>query len=65
MWDTSREDDPVIASSGMNDDAHREPVTRVDWVPDPSSKGKKYHVSTVLTVTRHTFCHVKVTVCYA
>ena len=29
MWDTGRDDDTVIATSGMGSDSHREPVTKV------------------------------------
>ena len=46
IWDLNKEDDMVVASSGIGDDSHREPVCKVQWIPDPESKGKKYHVST-------------------
>ena len=29
MWDMGREDETVIATSGMGSDSHREPVTKV------------------------------------
>ena len=29
MWDTGREDETLLASSGLGDDSHREPVTKV------------------------------------
>ena len=29
MWDTGREDETVIATSGMGSDSHREPVSKV------------------------------------
>ena len=29
MWDTGKEDETVIATSGMGSDSHREPVTKV------------------------------------
>ena len=29
MWDTGREDETVIATSGMGSDSHREPVAKV------------------------------------
>ena len=29
VWDTGREDETVIATSGMGSDSHREPVTKV------------------------------------
>ncbi len=44
VWDLNREDDLVIASSGIGDDSHREPVCKVQWIPDPESKDKKYNV---------------------
>lgn len=45
MWDLSREDDMVLTSSGIGDDSHREPVSKVIWVPDTSSlKKNKYLV---------------------
>uniref|UniRef100_A0A8W8IMP9 WD repeat-containing protein 34 n=2 Tax=Magallana gigas TaxID=29159 RepID=A0A8W8IMP9_MAGGI len=43
VWDLSREDDMVLTSSGIGDDSHREPVSKVIWVPDTSSlKKNKY-----------------------
>ncbi|XP_048745989.1 cytoplasmic dynein 2 intermediate chain 2-like isoform X1 [Ostrea edulis] len=43
VWDLSREDDMVLTSSGLGDDSHREPVSKVTWVPDTSSaKKNKY-----------------------
>lgn len=45
VWDLSREDDMVLTSSGIGDDSHREPVSKVIWVPDTSSlKKNKYLV---------------------
>lgn len=45
VWDLSREDDMVLTSSGIGDDSHREPVSKVTWVPDTSSmKKNKYLV---------------------
>ena len=32
MWDTGREDETVIATSGMGSDSHREPVTKVHGI---------------------------------
>ena len=51
IWDLNKEDDMIVASSGIGDDSHREPVCKVQWIPDPESKGKKYHVSTVLRIS--------------
>ena len=49
VWDLSREDDMVLTSSGIGDDSHREPVSKVTWVPDTSSmKKNKYLVWNVL-----------------
>lgn len=33
VWDTSRDQDPVLAQTGMSADSHREPVYQVVWVP--------------------------------
>ena len=44
LWDLSREDDLVVASSGIDDDSHQEPVSKVYWITD--SKGKKIYVRT-------------------
>ncbi|XP_031555481.1 WD repeat-containing protein 34-like [Actinia tenebrosa] len=44
LWDLSKEDDMLIGSSGMGSDSHREPVTKVLWIIDPDSKGKKYQI---------------------
>ena len=30
VWDTGREDETVIATSGMGSDSHREPVSKVN-----------------------------------
>ena len=46
VWDLSKEEDALIASSGIGDDSHREPVSKVHWIPDTESKsGQKYNVS--------------------
>lgn len=29
MWDLGREDDALVATTGMGSDSHREPVTKV------------------------------------
>ena len=42
LWDLSREDDMLIATSGLGDDAHQEPVSKVYWITD--AKGKKIYV---------------------
>ncbi|KAL9982639.1 hypothetical protein ACROYT_G004708 [Oculina patagonica] len=44
VWDTGREDETVIATSGLGSDSHREPVTKVLWSLDSSSKATKYQV---------------------
>ncbi|GFO13461.1 WD repeat-containing protein 34 [Plakobranchus ocellatus] len=45
LWDLSQNDDLVLASSGIGDDAHREPVSKVHWVKGHSSKRRDYNVS--------------------
>ena len=32
VWDMGREDDTLIATSGMGSDSHREPVTKVKYL---------------------------------
>ena len=44
VWDLSREDDLVIATSGIGDDAHREPVSKVHWMKSQSSKRREHNV---------------------
>ena len=44
VWDLSREDDLVVATSGIGDDAHREPVTKVHWIKSQSSKKRDHNV---------------------
>ena len=44
VWDLSREDDILVASSGIGDDSHREPISKVEWVKDQDAKGAKYKV---------------------
>ena len=46
VWDVGRDGgDFVIASSGIGDDSHREPVSRLQWVASHDAKTKKYNVS--------------------
>lgn len=47
VWDLSQEDDLLLATSSIGDDAHREPVTRVHWLQDSSSKKKRYNVVSI------------------
>lgn len=42
LWDLSREDDMLIATSGLGEDAHQEPVSKVYWITD--AKGKKIYL---------------------
>ena len=44
IWDLNKEDDTTVATSGIGDDSHREPVCTVQWTPDPEAKGQKYNV---------------------
>lgn len=44
VWNLNREDDMLMATSGIGNDAHREPVSKVHWIPDISSKAKGYNV---------------------
>ncbi|XP_068709025.1 cytoplasmic dynein 2 intermediate chain 2-like [Montipora foliosa] len=47
VWDMRREDEALTATSGMGSDSHREPVTKVLWTLDPSSKANKYQVLSI------------------
>ncbi|XP_019635654.1 PREDICTED: WD repeat-containing protein 34-like isoform X5 [Branchiostoma belcheri] len=48
LWDLSQPDNPLLASSGIEDDSHRDPVSRVVWVLDPEGKGKnKYKLVSI------------------
>ncbi|KAK2163799.1 hypothetical protein LSH36_74g11005 [Paralvinella palmiformis] len=47
VWDLSREDDILVASSGIGDDSHREPISKVEWVKDQDAKGAKYKIVSV------------------
>lgn len=40
----SQEDEVLLATCGMGDDSHREPVTQIMWLQDPE-KPSKYVVS--------------------
>ena len=39
VWDMNKVDEPCIARSQIDDYFHREPVQRVEWMRDFSSKG--------------------------
>jgi len=45
VWDLSRDNDLLLASSGIGNDSHRDPVSKMHWVADAESHGKKYNVS--------------------
>ncbi|KAL5022607.1 hypothetical protein ScPMuIL_001762 [Solemya velum] len=47
VWNLNREDDMLMATSGIGNDAHREPVSKVHWIPDISSKAKGYNLVSV------------------
>ncbi|KAK3596559.1 hypothetical protein CHS0354_010436 [Potamilus streckersoni] len=47
LWDLSREDDTLVCTSGIGDDAHQEPVSKVHWFPD--SKGKRFSLVSIGT----------------
>ncbi|RUS81407.1 hypothetical protein EGW08_010845 [Elysia chlorotica] len=47
LWDLSQNDDLVLASSGIGDDAHREPVSKVHWIKSHSSKRRDYNIVSV------------------
>ena len=43
IWDLSKEDENLVASSGIGDDTHREPITQLVWLQDPD-KPKRWNV---------------------
>jgi hypothetical protein len=45
VWDLSRDNDLLLASSGIGKDSHREPISKLQWVADTDSHGKKHNVS--------------------
>ena len=59
VWDLSQEDDLLLATSGIGDDAHREPVTRVHWMRDTSSKKKRYNVRDTVQEVQFKSCNVR------
>ncbi|XP_022080790.1 WD repeat-containing protein 34-like [Acanthaster planci] len=46
LWDLTREDDGLLATSGIGDDSHREPVSEVMWLQDPK-RSNKYNIVSV------------------
>ncbi|CAG5134760.1 unnamed protein product, partial [Candidula unifasciata] len=48
LWDLSREDDLVLATSGIGNDAHREPVSKVHWIKSQSSGRRDYDIISII-----------------
>ncbi|XP_078082348.1 cytoplasmic dynein 2 intermediate chain 2 [Mustelus asterias] len=48
VWNSSKNDDPLIARSGMSEDTHREPVYQVQWIPS-LSRSNRIHVLSAST----------------
>ncbi|XP_063000730.1 cytoplasmic dynein 2 intermediate chain 2 [Elgaria multicarinata webbii] len=48
VWDTSRQEDPLIWRTGMTDDTHTDPVYQVGWLRD-SRHGHSFRVLSVST----------------
>lgn len=46
VWDMSQEDEVLLATCGMSDDSHREPVTQIMWLQDPEKPSKYVLMST-------------------
>jgi hypothetical protein len=44
IWDTSRQDEMLVGTSGIGDDSHREPVAKIRWMSESTAVGKKYNV---------------------
>lgn len=48
VYDLSKEEESLVATSGIGNDSHREPVSKVHWIPDTSSKsGGKFNILSV------------------
>jgi len=65
VWDTSREDETLVATSGISDDTHREPVYKLQWVAATDSK--KYNVSHLYNCSGYCFVYVpkfKIQTCF-
>ncbi|XP_063172237.1 cytoplasmic dynein 2 intermediate chain 2 [Candoia aspera] len=48
IWDTSREEDPLIWRTGMTDDTHTDPVYEVSWLRD-SRQARSFRVLSIST----------------
>ncbi|XP_046849052.1 cytoplasmic dynein 2 intermediate chain 2-like [Xenia sp. Carnegie-2017] len=44
VYDIANENDPLIGSSGVGENTHKDPVSQVTWFSDPTSKDKKFRV---------------------
>lgn len=44
VYDIGREDDTVIAWSGVGENSHKDPISQVTWLSESSSKEKKYKI---------------------
>lgn len=44
VYDIGREDDTVIAWSGVGENSHKDPISQVVWLNESSSKEKKYKI---------------------
>lgn len=43
VWDLSKDDENLLATTGIGDDTHREPITQLVWLQDPD-KPKNYNI---------------------
>ena len=43
----------LIATSGIGDDSHREPVSKVHWIKDTEPKSRKYNVSVCIIIASY------------
>ncbi|CAB4030926.1 WD repeat-containing 34-like [Paramuricea clavata] len=44
VYDIGKEDDTLIASSGVGENSHKDPISQVMWLNDPASKDKKFKI---------------------
>lgn len=47
VWDVGNADNMLVATSGIGDDSHSEPVSKLVWIRDTGSKGGKYNLMSV------------------
>lgn len=59
VWDAGKyeQGDPLLVSSGIDEDGHREPVSQVLWVKVTDKKGVRYQVGCIIEIIKIHRCH--------